>query len=114
MPTETLTSPAACVDRERERTIKSLDTYRLLGCSGLRVSPLALGTMTFGSDWGWGSDRNQARRMFDRYVDQGGNFIDTANNYTNGTAERLVGEFARERREQLVIATKYSLSTRQG
>jgi aryl-alcohol dehydrogenase-like predicted oxidoreductase len=94
--------------------ILSLDTYRLLGRSGLRVSPLALGTMTFGSDWGWGADNAEARRIFDAYVDRGGNFIDTANQYTNGTAERFIGEFAGEKRERLVIATKYTLATRQG
>src|SRR6202023_1378540 len=92
----------------------TLDTYRLLGRSGLRVSPLALGTMTFGSDWGWGADATEARRIFDVYVDRGGNFIDTANQYTNGTAERFVGEFANGLRDRLVIATKYSLSTRPG
>lgn len=92
----------------------SLDTYRLLGRSGLRVSPLALGTMTFGSDWGWGADTAEARRIFDAYVDRGGNFIDTANQYTNGTAERFIGEFASEKRDRLVIATKYTLATRSG
>lgn len=92
----------------------TLDSYRLLGRSGLRVSPLALGAMTFGSDWGWGADTAEARRIFDAYVERGGNFIDTANHYTNGTSERLVGEFARERRERLVLATKYTLSTRPG
>jgi aryl-alcohol dehydrogenase-like predicted oxidoreductase len=92
----------------------SLDTYRLLGRSGLRVSPLALGTMTFGSDWGWGASRDEARRIFDTYVDRGGNFIDSANVYTNGSAERLVGEFARDRRDSLVLATKYTMTTRAG
>src|SRR5688572_21755914 len=92
----------------------SLDSYRLLGRSGLRVSPLALGTMTFGSDWGWGADPVESRRIFDAYLDRGGNFIDSANQYTGGTAERLVGEFARDRRERLVIATKYTLSSRPG
>jgi len=90
----------------------SLDTYRLLGCSGLRVSPLALGTMTFGTDWGWGSDAQEARRIFDAYVDRGGNFIDTANQYTGGTSETFVGEFAVEKRDQVVIATKYTLPLR--
>ena len=52
----------------------SLDHYRLLGRSGLRVSPLALGTMTFGKDWGWGADASESRRMFDHYLDRGGNF----------------------------------------
>jgi aryl-alcohol dehydrogenase-like predicted oxidoreductase len=92
----------------------TLDTYRLLGRSGLRVSPLALGAMTFGTDWGWGADERDARRIFDAYVDRGGNFIDTANQYTNGTSERFVGEFAGDRRERLVIATKYTLTTRPG
>jgi aryl-alcohol dehydrogenase-like predicted oxidoreductase len=92
----------------------TLDTYRLLGRSGLRVSPLALGTMTFGTDWGWGANEREARRIFDSYVDRGGNFIDTANQYTNGTSERFVGEFAADRRERLVIATKYTLTTRPG
>jgi aryl-alcohol dehydrogenase-like predicted oxidoreductase len=90
----------------------SLDTYRLLGRSGLRVSPLALGTMTFGPDWGWGSDAQEARRIFDAYVDAGGNFIDTANQYTNGTSEQFVGDFAAGKRDRLVIATKYTLSTK--
>ncbi|GAA4994722.1 aldo/keto reductase [Actinopolymorpha pittospori] len=92
----------------------SLDTYRLLGRSGLRVSPMSLGTMTFGTDWGWGADKGEARRIFDTYLDRGGNFIDSANQYTNGTAERLVGEFARDRRDNLVIATKYTVSERPG
>src|SRR3546814_9120296 len=83
----------------------SLDTYRLLGRSGLRVSPMALGTMTFGTDWGWGADEAEARRIFDAYVDRGGNFIDTANRYTDGTSERFIGEFAAHRRERRVIAT---------
>lgn len=91
----------------------SLDTYRLLGRSGLRVSPMSLGSMTFGTDWGWGSDRDESRRIFDAYVDRGGNFIDTANQYTNGTAERFVGEFAGDRRDSLVIATKYTLVRRE-
>jgi aryl-alcohol dehydrogenase-like predicted oxidoreductase len=92
----------------------SLGSYRLLGRSGLRVSPLALGTMTFGSDWGWGADWDDARAIFEAYVERGGNFIDTANAYTNGTAEQMVGEFAASRREELVIATKYSMPTRPG
>ena len=93
---------------------RSLASYRLLGRSGLRVSPFALGTMTFGLDWSWGSDPAESRRVFDAYVERGGNFIDTASNYTNGTAEALVGEFAEGRRDDLVIATKYSLNRRAG
>ena len=92
----------------------SLDLYRLLGRSGLRVSPLALGTMTFGTDWGWGTEREEARLIFDAYVERGGNFIDTANQYTGGTSERFVGEFAAGRRDRLVIATKYAVASRPG
>jgi aryl-alcohol dehydrogenase-like predicted oxidoreductase len=86
--------------------------YKLLGKSGLRVSELALGTMTFGEDWGWGASKEESRRMFDAFVKAGGNFIDTANRYTNGSSEKFVGEFVSADREQFVIATKYTLSTR--
>ncbi|MFE6610379.1 aldo/keto reductase [Amycolatopsis sp. NPDC057786] len=92
----------------------TLDTYRLLGRSGLRVSPLALGAATFGTEWGWGAEQDEARKLFDTYVERGGNFIDTANTYTNGSSERLLGEFARDHRESLVLATKYTTLRRQG
>lgn len=92
----------------------SLDSYRLLGRSGLRVSPLCLGTMTFGSDWGWGADEGASRRLFDLYAERGGNFLDTANGYTNGTSERYVGKFVEGRRDRFVLATKYTMSTRPG
>ena len=88
----------------------SLTDYRLLGRSGLRVSPLALGTMTFGQDWGWGSDADEARRIFDLYVDRGGNFIDTAVNYTNGASERILGEFLKDKRERIVLSTKFTMA----
>ena len=88
----------------------ALDQYRPLGRSGLRVSPLALGTMTFGSDWGWGADADEARAIFDLYVERGGNLIDTSVNYTNGTSERMVGAFAKDRRERLVLATKFTMA----
>jgi aryl-alcohol dehydrogenase-like predicted oxidoreductase len=84
--------------------------YKLLGRTGLRVSELCLGTMTFGPDWGWGADRDESRAMFDAFADAGGNFIDTANRYTNGTAETYVGEFVAKERERFVVATKYTLS----
>ena len=84
--------------------------YRLLGRSGLRVSELCLGTMTFGDDWGWGANHDDSRRIFDAFVAAGGNFVDTANNYTNGTSEELVGEFTSGARDGFVIATKYTLS----
>jgi aryl-alcohol dehydrogenase-like predicted oxidoreductase len=86
--------------------------YKLLGASGLRVSELALGTMTFGEDWGWGAPKDESRKIFDRFVEAGGNFVDTANNYTDGTSERFVGEFVGPDRERFVVATKYSLSLR--
>jgi len=86
----------------------SLDSFRLLGRSGLKVSPLALGTMTFGESWG--AEEAESRRMFDAYVDRGGNFIDTAGYYARGRAEELTGKFAQGRRHRLVISTKYSLA----
>ena len=86
--------------------------YKLLGTTGMRVSELALGTMTFGEDWGWGASREESARIFDRYAEVGGNFIDTANNYTNGTSERFVGEFVSRDRDHFVLATKYSLTER--
>jgi aryl-alcohol dehydrogenase-like predicted oxidoreductase len=87
--------------------------YKLLGNTGLRVSELCLGTMTFGPDWGWGADRDESKAMFDAFAEAGGNFIDTANRYTSGTSETYVGEFAQKEREHFVIATKYTL-TRDG
>jgi aryl-alcohol dehydrogenase-like predicted oxidoreductase len=86
----------------------TLDTYRRLGHSGLWVSPLALGAATFGNEWGWGAGQDDARRLFDLYVERGGNFIDTAVTYTEGSSERMLGEFAKGRRESLVLATKYT------
>jgi aryl-alcohol dehydrogenase-like predicted oxidoreductase len=68
--------------------------YRLLGSSELRVSELSLGTMTFGEDLGWGSPKEEARKVYDRYREAGGNFFDTANMYTDGESERFLGEFA--------------------
>ncbi|HEX6792105.1 MAG TPA: aldo/keto reductase [Candidatus Krumholzibacteria bacterium] len=91
-----------------------LDRFRLLGRSGLRVSPLSLGTMTFGTEWGWGTEKEVCRRIFDKYVEAGGNFIDTANFYTEGTSEMWTGEFIRGRQNQLVIATKYAMCMRPG
>ncbi len=86
--------------------------YRLLGRSGLRVSELALGTMTFGEEWGWGASEPESKRMFEAYAEAGGNFIDTANRYTEGTSERFVGDFIAADRDHWVVATKYTLWTR--
>ena len=82
--------------------------YRLLGDSGLRVSEASLGTMTFGEDWGWGTAKDESRKVYDAFRDAGGNFIDTANIYTNGSSETFLGEFMKGHRESVVLATKYS------
>ncbi len=90
----------------------SIKDYVTMGRSGLRVSPLCLGTMTFGKEWGWGAEESVSHAIFDRYVDAGGNFIDTADAYTNGTSEQLVGKFVAERklRDRAVIATKFTFN----
>jgi aryl-alcohol dehydrogenase-like predicted oxidoreductase len=84
--------------------------YKLLGRSGLRVSELCLGTMTFGEDWGWGASKEECKKIFDAFIEVGGNFIDTANHYTNGTSETFLGELMGDRRQKLVLATKYTLN----
>jgi aryl-alcohol dehydrogenase-like predicted oxidoreductase len=91
-----------------------LTHYRTLGRSGLLVSPLALGTMTFGAER-WGSGHEQSRAVFDAYVEAGGNFIDTADVYSGGRSEEMVGAFVRERnvRERIVLATKAGFARRQ-
>ena len=86
--------------------------YRLLGRSGLRVSEIALGTMTFGNEWGVGAEKEESAKIFDAYAAAGGNFIDTANRYTEGTSERYVGEFIHADRDHFVVATKYTLFDR--
>ncbi len=77
----------------------------------MRVSELCLGTMTFGEDWGWGASHEESKKQFDVFADAGGNFIDTANLYTQGTSEKYVGEFIARDREHFVVATKYTLNT---
>ncbi len=84
--------------------------YKLLGKSGLRVSECCLGTMTFGETWGWGASKEESRKMFDYYIDQGGNFIDTSVNYTEGISETFIGDFIEGGRDRFVIATKYTLT----
>lgn len=86
--------------------------YKVLGSSGLRVSELALGTGTFGTDWGWGADEAESRQVFDAYVEAGGNFLDTANVYQVGASERMLGQFIKDDRARFVLATKYTMSTR--
>ena len=84
--------------------------YQLLGNSGLRVSPLCLGTMTFGEDWGWGSDVSSSREIFNAFMEAGGNFIDTADVYTEGSSEKILADLIQADRDHVVLATKYTLS----
>ncbi len=86
--------------------------YKLLGRSGLRVSEICLGTMTFGEEWGFGAPKEECRKIFEEFAEAGGNFLDTANMYTNGTSERILGEFLGRERDRFVLATKYTLSAR--
>lgn len=94
----------------------AMSGYALMGRSGLRVSPLCLGTMTFGTEWGWGSESQAARAIFDRYLEVGGNFLDTADGYTNGNSEELLGKFITEAgvRDKVVLATKFTFNTQPG
>ena len=83
--------------------------YKLLGRSGLRVSEICLGTMTFGEEWGYGTDRKGSQQTMEAYANAGGNFLDTANRYTEGTSEKYIGDFLEKQRHDFVLATKYSL-----
>jgi aryl-alcohol dehydrogenase-like predicted oxidoreductase len=88
----------------------ALTDYITLGRSGLRVSPFCLGAMTFGEDWGWGSSVAESEAIIARFMERGGNFIDTANVYTKGHSERIIGDYVgrdRARRDRVVIATKF-------
>ncbi len=93
-----------------------LGGYALLGKSGLRVSPLCLGTMTFGTEWGWGAPEDAAHRMLDLYFDAGGNFVDTADGYTGGSSERIIGSWLRAKggRDRMVLATKFTFGAAAG
>jgi aryl-alcohol dehydrogenase-like predicted oxidoreductase len=90
--------------------IMPLNHYVTLGRSGLRVSPLCLGCMTFGTEWGWGSSVEESQEILDRYLAAGGNFLDTANVYTKGHSEKIIGDHLGrhpDRRDRVVIATKF-------
>ncbi len=93
-----------------------LNEYTTLGRTGLRVSPLCLGTMTFGTEWGWGSEEQTSQDVFNHYIDAGGNFVDTADGYTGGHSEELVGRFIAERslRDFVVLATKFTFNQQAG
>lgn len=88
--------------------------YTLLGRSGLRVSELCLGTMTFGEAWGWGANEDTCKEQLTLFFDRGGNFIDTANVYTNGQSEEILGRLLEGDRDRLVLATKYTFNQRPG
>ncbi|WP_186055193.1 aldo/keto reductase [Burkholderia gladioli] len=90
-----------------------LDHYVTLGCSGLRISPLCLGTMTFGEAWGWGASVADSEAILASFLDRGGNFVDTANFYTKGQSEQIIGDvLARDpsRRHRIVLATKFGVN----
>src|SRR5215216_2524261 len=88
--------------------------YKLLGRTGLRVSELCLGAMTFGDDWGWGAPKEECAQIVDAFGEAGGNFIDTANYYTGGSSERIVGELIASERGHWVLSTKYTLNMHPG
>ncbi len=92
------------------KDMTSLDSYITLGRSGVRVSPLTLGTMTFGEDWGWGASTETSHAILAEYLERGGNVVDTANIYTNGHSEKIVGDFFAARpglRDRVVLSTKF-------
>lgn len=103
----------ACGRHRAEEIVGGMD-MTLLGSTGIRVSRLALGTMTFGSAWGWGASEDESRAIFDAYAEAGGNFIDTADIYTNGQSETILGRLLRGRRNEFVIGTKFGISTAPG
>ena len=86
--------------------------YRHLGSSGVRVSEICLGTMSFGDQWGFGSDLETSHAVLNTFAEAGGNFLDTANKYHGGQTEEIVGEFIARDRDYWVLATKYTLSMR--
>jgi aryl-alcohol dehydrogenase-like predicted oxidoreductase len=88
--------------------------YKLLGPSGLRVSKLCLGTMSFGDAWGFGANQKESHRILDGFAEAGGNFIDSANNYHEGQSEEILGSFLGPGRDRWVVATKYTLAMRPG
>src|SRR5215471_20890591 len=96
---------------------RALNDYVTLGRSGLRVSPLCLGAMTFGQEWGWGTNEEDSEAILDRYLDDGGNFIDTANIYTYGHSEKIIGDHLTSvpsKRDRVVLATKFFFNLNPG
>ncbi|KAJ1933182.1 hypothetical protein EC988_009204, partial [Linderina pennispora] len=97
-----------------DQVLTSLDEYLQFGRSGIRVSPVALGAMTFGSNSGFGVDFEESRKVFDHYYEQGGNFVDTANVYSNGDSERYLGDLISDKRSDIVLASKYTANPKVG
>ena len=83
----------------------------IFGTTGLRVSEMCLGTMAFGTSWGFGASRSDSENIVHAFLDSGGNFIDTANVYTDGEAEEIVGDVVKTIRNRVILSTKYSLCT---
>ncbi|KAI8323715.1 Aldo/keto reductase [Martensiomyces pterosporus] len=92
------------------KALTALDEYVTLGKSGLRISPVTLGAMTFGEAGGFGANLEDSRKVFDYYYENGGNFVDTANIYTGGDSERFLGDFISDKRSDIVLASKYTTS----
>jgi aryl-alcohol dehydrogenase-like predicted oxidoreductase len=88
--------------------------YRILGPSGIRVSELCLGTMSFGEAWGFGADEEESHRILKEFAEAGGNFVDTANAYHDGQSEEILGRFLQADRDFFVVASKYTLAMRPG
>ncbi len=88
--------------------------YKRLGNTGLMVSELCFGAMSFGDNWGYGSNEEESKACFDAFVEAGGNFFDTACNYTEGNSEKLLGKFIAGQRERFVIASKCTLCSPMG
>ncbi|WP_197504115.1 aldo/keto reductase [Gallibacterium salpingitidis] len=110
-------SPFSLAQSVLRRSSMALDDYITLGQSGLRVSPFALGTMTFGEDLGWGSSVKDSQTILDRYIELGGNFLDTANGYTKGHSEKIIGDHlasSPSKRQKMVIATKFGTNLSPG
>jgi len=94
----------------------SLKSYVTLGCSGLRVSPLCLGAMTFGTEWGVGTGESESFAILRQFLEAGGNFVDTADIYNFGTSEKMLGKFLKQdgSRDRVVLATKFTINTSPG
>jgi len=111
-PSVVYAAPRSTLALAIESAASMLTNYLTLGRSGLRVSPFCLGTMTFGEEWGMGSTVEESNRVLAAYLERGGNFLDTANGYTKGHSEAIIGDYfatgpGKGRRDRVVIATKF-------